>query len=257
MSERSYDGPPVDASEQWISERPAAEYATPAEPNGEETIEKWPSKATPRDELNESQRAVITLAADPMREFDSTRELSRKATPDKVETYAHTVLRDHWPEGLDRIVQTDEFKPTANELEEIRRRYLNGESQAEISESYPRAEKTIGKYIRGDRFEEVSDACSIPPVKGGELPEGWEWDGEEARRVGESFDMVENVASELGEAKQTSGRFSPDERKHARYESTEGPTVSEDTTTANKTGRLAAFCAATAAVFIAIWRFLR
>ncbi|WP_135827319.1 hypothetical protein [Halorussus halobius] len=48
MSQRSYDGPAIDASYQYITERPSLDdsadtvYATAPEPDGEETTEDVP-----------------------------------------------------------------------------------------------------------------------------------------------------------------------------------------------------------------------
>lgn len=101
MAKRQYTGDPIDMTQQHISERDLdeeaedVEYATESEPAGQESVDFWPSSATPREDLNETQIAVIEAYADPTREFETQRELSRKVVPGKSEGYANTVLRDH------------------------------------------------------------------------------------------------------------------------------------------------------------------
>jgi len=118
MSDRSFEGEPVDLTYQHLSERSNGQTVagTTDDDLGEETTDIWPSEAPPREELNETQIAVIEAAADPTREWDSLYELSRSATPDMSEHYASSVLSAHWPAKNDEI-RDDASVPTNGELD--------------------------------------------------------------------------------------------------------------------------------------------
>jgi len=77
----------------------------PGDGRGEIDTEFWPAEATDKEKLNADQKAVIRMAALQGEQFESVRELSDAAAPEKSESYANWVLRDHYPDALEEIRQ--------------------------------------------------------------------------------------------------------------------------------------------------------
>lgn len=204
MSERSYDGPPIDATEQHISERPEIEYATDPEPQGTMTTTiNLPDHVEPS---NESRRKVLEAAADPARSWESFEDLQREVTPEKAHSYAAQVLREDWPAKHEEIKSGDKkcdgWNLTPSILYNIRLRNLQGETASEIAESYPRHPKSVERYIRGDLYKQVSEKCDIPPLEQGELPDGWVFKNGEVRKVDAGSDeegVFEQLEIEIDE----------------------------------------------------------
>lgn len=165
MSERSYDGPPIDATEQHISERPEVEYATDPEPEGTMTTDLGlPDHVEPS---NESQRKVLEAAANPVRNWGSCDALSQDVVPEKSRGYAGTVLRRKWPEKYESIKHREGESgggEKTEEVTEIRKRLLTGATAADLAEEFGVCRSTINKWARGTEQEQSSKDSPLPPV---------------------------------------------------------------------------------------------
>ena len=184
---RSFDGEPIDATEQYINERPSleeqgadVEYATEPEPNGEESLEWWPDAidADPED-LTEDQRAVIKAAV--IHEPESGAHCTRLAGVNRSKSYGANVLRRHWPEKWDEIRDEKRTAVTPVEVDKIRVRALEGESVTDIAEDLGRPRGTVRDWINGRNTKSIESECSVPPLEysrssGYSLPDGEEID---------------------------------------------------------------------------------
>jgi len=104
MSNRTYQGPPIDMTYNHLSERDGQTVGgTTDDDKGEIKTDTWPESAPPKDELKEDHIAVIEAAADPSREWNSMAELGAEVVPHRSRTYASDFLRRRWPEGRKHI----------------------------------------------------------------------------------------------------------------------------------------------------------
>jgi len=192
MAERNYNGPVIDctwSNGPWSNDGETIEASDDNSDNGTMDTIEWPEGATPREELNDDQIAVITKAAR-YRNIDDARKLTQLAVGDsRAKSYAGSVLKVHWPErywvpiekttdseyikaledsksaGKGRNVTGEENpRSTLNveDVKEIRARAMNGENGKEIAESFPVGYSAVKKTIIGDSWRHVT---SYPPLK--------------------------------------------------------------------------------------------
>jgi len=212
MSNRTYQGPPIDMTYNHLSERAGKTVGgTTDDDKGEMKTDSWPESAPPKDELNEDQIAVVEAVADPTREWESMAELGREVVPHRSRTYASDFLRRNWPEGHERLSSDDNSDSNKNEnvesgqgkrfvcdlcsrafnsktsyaghrshcnseynrdgslseqdVQEIRRRLLDGESTGELANTFGCVYNTVRRAAKGLKMSHIDeDEVELPPL---------------------------------------------------------------------------------------------
>jgi len=190
---REYEGDPIDDSWQTAPWNRDGKTIEASDDNTEEhdmdTIE-WPENATPKEELKDDQIAVIKKAAR-YRNIDNPGKLSQLAVGDKrSRSYSANVLKANWPErywvdpedstddeylrALGESSQSESSREydvgednaqsqlTKEDVKEIRIRARNGESIAEIGDSFPFSKKAVREAAKGQTWSHFE---SPPPVE--------------------------------------------------------------------------------------------
>ena len=179
MSDTDYKGEPIDASWQtapWNRDGETIEASDDDAHEGNmETID-WPENATPKEELNDDQIAVIKEAAK-YPNINTPTKLTQIAVGDKrAYSYSSSVISTHWPERywVDDSNDDDEndsgnsglsdsrVKSTPEKVKTVRKRALSGESASKISEDYDASKWTVQGWIKGDHGSTVK---SPPPLE--------------------------------------------------------------------------------------------
>jgi len=164
---REYDGDPVDMSwdtAPWNNDGETIEASDDnAEEHNMDTIE-WPENATPKEELNDDQIAVIKKAAR-YPTFENSRKLTRLACSDRSNAYAASVLANHWPERYwnDAKGHGKVKELTENEIVKARKMALEGYNQTQMSQEIGGSKKAIGSAVRGDPPN--GGVASPPPLE--------------------------------------------------------------------------------------------
>jgi len=163
MSKREYTGSPIDLtwnSGPWANNGETIS-ATTDDDTGSMTTEDWPEGATPKEELNDDEIAVIKTASK-SRDITTLVGVSHAADIDRSESYANYVLKKHWPEGKQQIMErgcNDNTRAWANEkgskpiemVETFRKEALNGSTAVEIAEKHGVGATTVKELLRGNR----------------------------------------------------------------------------------------------------------
>lgn len=163
MSKREYNGDPLDLSWNsgpWANDGETISATTDGD-TGSMTTEDWPEGATPKDELNGDEIAVIKTAAK-TRDITTLVGVSHATDIDRSDAYANYVLTKHWPEGKQQIMERDtddntrtQAKPKSSEpikmAEAFRKEALDGSTASEIAEMYDVGATTVKGLLRGDR----------------------------------------------------------------------------------------------------------
>ena len=171
MSKREYTGSPIDLT--WNSGPWANNGETVGATDGQTgsmTTEDWPEGATPKEELNDDEIAVIKTASK-NRDITTLVGVSHAADIDRSESYANYVLKKHWPEGKQQIMERDNTRPVEM-VETLRREALNGSTSYEIAEKYGIGQSTIPQLLKGQRKNVDSN---IPPLEHSNGNRGGEW----------------------------------------------------------------------------------
>jgi len=232
MSNRTYQGPPIDMTYNHLSERNGKTVGgTTDDDKGEIKTDSWPESAPPKDELNEDQIAVVEAVADPTREWESMAELGRKVVPDKSYNYAACFLRKRWPEGRIKVIQdssgTDEeytcgrcgktFNQktsltahkgschsragrgkSAEEIEKMRRALLDGITTSELSDKFNVSKKQVRRLAKGDYDYIPEDDIGLPPLVSpgpGQNPQYSLPDGYEDTDTATQAELTDDVSS--------------------------------------------------------------
>lgn len=162
MSKREYTGSPIDLtwnSGPWANNGETVD-ATDGQ-TGSMTTEDWPEGATPREELNEDQIAVIKTASE-NQNITTLYGVTHNAGIDRSDAYANYVLTTHWPEGKQQIMQrgsNDNTRAWAKEkgskpiemVETFRKEALNGSTAVEIAEKHGVGATTVKELLKGER----------------------------------------------------------------------------------------------------------
>lgn len=202
MNDRNYEGPPIDGTEQYISEADGVEYATDVEENGEMMTQNWPKNATPKDELKEDHIEIIKTAVNHLTTAKSLSEILRIADVDRQSGYASYVLREHWPKGHEKIKSqrpditvnggsetacgdTHQHQLNPDELAEVRMRRLKGESTSDIADDYGVSKSAALGWLNGNKSSSIEQECSVPPLRHGELPAGYKLQDGDVVKVGD------------------------------------------------------------------------
>jgi len=199
MSNRTYQGPPIDLTYNHLSERNGKTVGgTTDDDKGEIKTDSWPESAPPKEELNEDQIAVVEAVADPTREWDCMAEICEEVVPDMSDSYVACFLNRSWPEGREKVLEdgsdTNEehvckecgkkfenrtsltaHKATCNnrrtgkdmpakEIERIRRGLLDGASTTELSEKFDISKKQVRRLAQGKYDYIPEDDISLPPL---------------------------------------------------------------------------------------------
>lgn len=187
MAKRQYTGDPIDMTQQHISERDLdeeaedVEYATDSEPAGQESVDFWPSSATPREELNSDQIAVIEAYADPTREFESQRDISRKVTPEKGESYANGVLRYHLGKNRTRVnaSPTQPDKEAAIDdpglVDKLREGLVAGKTSPKLADRFDLTKDVVLNAAKANYEVYEAMDTELPPVEYTGARDGWEY----------------------------------------------------------------------------------
>jgi len=140
-----------------------------------ETID-WPENATPKEELNDDQIAVIKAAAK-YPNINTPTKLTQIAVGDKrAYSYSSSVISTHWPERYwvndsndddendsgNSGLSDSRVKSTPEKVKTVRKRALSGESASKISEDYDASKWTVQGWIKGDHGSTVK---SPPPLE--------------------------------------------------------------------------------------------
>jgi len=183
---RNYEGDPIDASWSTAPWNRDGETVEASDDNTEEhsmdTIE-WPENATPKEELNDDQIAVIRKAARYLT-FENGRKLTRLAVGEKrSDQYANSVLLNHWPErywGSEKDARyQDNVKKgkdnvrkvlDASDVRKARKLALDGWYRKDIAAKLDAAATTVGDCLRGDTWGDVQ---SPPPLKYDNKAQKW------------------------------------------------------------------------------------
>lgn len=179
MSNRSYDGDPVDLTYTHLSERDGQTVGgTTDDDKGEIKTDNWPEAAPPRDELKEDYIAVIEAVADPTQEWESIQEVQRQVVPHRANNYAGEVLRKYCPEGHKRVKTDDHgcerIDHSKQDVRDIRQRLINGESKRQIAEDYDCWQQIISNAAKGERGPDVDNP---PALNYDPSSHGWHIDG--------------------------------------------------------------------------------
>jgi len=217
----SYDGPDKGVDASWTSD---LSDVTVGSENGE-TVDvpgdchkgaeitegepdlsggEWPEDATPREELNADQIAVIeALAEGGAKSFNSISELSREAADEKNRSYAHQVLTKHWPRGKEQL-NADTHNPSNKkiddeEIETLRRRALNGEDGTSLADEYGVTKEAVLERLKGERGDDSTS--KISPLQH-DREDGWVRQdrpnqGEGSGPVRDARDYVDEVRQRL------------------------------------------------------------
>jgi len=198
MSNRKYEGDPIDMTYSHLSESGETVGGTSEDDEGNVTTDNWPSAAPPRDELNEDYVKVIEAAADPARSWDSVMALAKDVVPNRAGTYANTVLSVHWPEKYQEMkddrstVHNDQNRAALapDEVVAARERVLDGEIPSEVVREYPVKVPTLRHYLRGKKAVDPDS----PPALSYNHEAGWHIQGTEPEQneLQESSDYAEN-----------------------------------------------------------------
>jgi len=116
----------------------------------------WPDGVeASRDELTaDAERVILKAATDDA--FASVADLGRAVEYEEEhnDNYANQVLSRHWPkkyEELKKQTPNNQHALAENDVSDIRKRLLNGESSRDVSEDYPVGRDAITAYARGAR----------------------------------------------------------------------------------------------------------
>lgn len=167
MSNRSYDGQPLDMtwnSGPWANNGETID-ATTDDDTGSMTTEDWPEAATPKEELNDDQIAVIeTAARNP--NVDSPTKLTQLSNVNRSRTYAHSVIRKHWPERywVGDCEKSTELKNKVEIAEYVREHFLNGGTYSDLQDKHGWGIKRIQNAAKGEGPYSGLD-CKTPPIK--------------------------------------------------------------------------------------------
>ena len=202
MGDTDYKGEPIDASWQTAPWNRDGETIEASDDNAHEgnmeTID-WPENATPKEELNDDQIAVIKTAAK-YPNINSSKKLTQMAIGSKrSRQYASNTLVRHWqerywagkndsrhPNGGEKGRDNASTTLTEEDVKEIRVRAKNGETSGEIADSFPVVKSTIRDAITGETWGEIEE---YPPLK---------YDGKIGRYV-EKRSHTENTLFRKGE----------------------------------------------------------
>jgi len=196
MSNRTYQGPPIDMTYNHLSERDGQTVGgTTDDDKGEVKTDSWPESAPPKDELNEDRVAVVEAVADPTREWDSMAEMSREVVPHRSDNYVACFLNQRWPEGHAKIIEDGrdggytckacdktfnrktsltahkascKSRPSqhksAEEIEEMRQALLDGITTSELSDRFDISKKQVRRLTQGKYDYIPEDDIDLPPL---------------------------------------------------------------------------------------------
>lgn len=205
MAKREYNGEPIDLTEsyEWTANNnDAGKTVGGSSPDdeGEMNTDYWPSEAPPRRELNEDQIKVVEAAANPTKTFDSLQELSRVAVPERSDAYANLTLRDHWPDGHEKIKKSasetggdhsngqsggnenndnNDDSGAGAHVDTIRERLVSGETSDEVSGDFDCTARQIQRIAKNTCRRDIES--DTPPVVYDASEGGWVWEGGDAR----------------------------------------------------------------------------
>jgi hypothetical protein len=103
------------------------------------------------DELTDTQQAIIELATDPTKNWDSLKQFATEA--DTASSYTRRVLREHVPETYDSIKQSEGEKKRqygVDVTDEVRKKMLNGKSMHDVGESLDIGQETVMRHAKED-----------------------------------------------------------------------------------------------------------
>ena len=159
MAKREYNGDPLDMSWDsgpWVSNGETI-HATTEDDKGNMTTEDWPEGATPKEELNEDQIAVIKTAAKHPN-VNSPKQLTEMSGVDRTRSYAQFVIRHHWK---NRYWLNEEAKEVLNPVYKMRSMALNGKNTEEIASELGTYKHKVQDAVNGvGDFKDVE--CDIP-----------------------------------------------------------------------------------------------
>jgi len=180
MAERNYNGPVIDctwSNGPWSNDGETIEASDDNTNNGTMDTIEWPEGATPREELNDNQIAVIEKAAR-YPNIDNGPKLTQLAVGDKFNrSYSNQVLKTHWEDRYwgDWPAMDDRGSPTGHpgsenhtaklskdDVKEIRNRALEGESVCSMAGDYPVQQQSLSKAVTGINWSFVE---SPPPLE--------------------------------------------------------------------------------------------
>ena len=273
MAKRQYTGDPIDMTQQHISERALdeeaedVEYATESEMAGQESVDFWPSSATPREDLNETQVAIIEAAADPTTEYETTAELSRQVAPEFSQGYAYNVLWNHWPEseltdpGTDHSQKHSIKDPKV--VDEMRHRLVDGESSGVLGEEFD-----VSKDVVLNASKELYDVYEKMPTQTEPVEytgDGWSFVEEPPAAEDETTADGERGAEDDSDVDDACGEGGDEETLNYRgqsvktYETTPSPAPDPDEPVASGDGSSGdgSNCVAAAVAAIVVWELAR
>ena len=161
MAKREYNGDPLDMSWNsgpWENDGETIS-ATTDDDTGSMTTEDWPEGATPKEQLNEDQIAVIKTAAKHPN-VNSPKKLTELSGVDRSRTYAHSVIRNHWEK---RYWVNEETKEVLNPVYKMRSMALNGKNTEEIASEFGTYKHKVQDALNGvGDFKDVE--CEIPQL---------------------------------------------------------------------------------------------
>ena len=159
MAKREYNGEPLNLSWNngpWASNGETID-ATTEDDKGTMTTEDWPEGATPKEELNEDQIAVIKTAAKHPN-VNSPKQLTELSGVDRSRTYAHSVIKNHWE---NRYWVNKTSKEVSNPVYKMRSMALNGKNTEEIASELGTYKHKVQDAVNGvGDFKDVE--CDIP-----------------------------------------------------------------------------------------------
>ena len=161
MAKREYKGDPLNMSWNsgpWASNGETID-ATTEDDKGTMTTKDWPEGATPKEQLNEDQIAVIKTAAK-YPNVNSPKQLTELSGVDRTRSYAHGVIKNHWE---NRYWVNEEPKEALNPVYEMRSMALNGKNTKEIASEFGTYKHKVQDALNGvGDFKDVE--CEIPQL---------------------------------------------------------------------------------------------
>jgi len=199
MSNRSYDGEPLDLSwndPPWKNEGETVEASDDNREAGKMTTTDWPEAATPEEELTDKQQRIIRTAAK-YPHLKSPKKLFVQSNLDEYVShgYPSQVLSQHWREWLQQENQSPSrqrkwAKLSREDVKEMRVKILNEQTSGELAEEYGVSPRAVRKAVKGETYADVENP---PTVKFDQSENVW------VQNKDDSAEQSELTDSELSE----------------------------------------------------------